>query len=172
LEQPQPIRIEDEVQFIDPKRVKISRNPFEELVVELPDGTVHTDVALARAFPLTLPDQFIILLDKDDKEEFGVIEELKQLKKGDRKILEEELEKCYFIPKIQKIHSLTGHFGVTQWDVETDRGPAQFDLRSRYDIVPLEGGRVIIKDVDGNRYEIVNYHRLDEKSIVLIETQI
>ena len=34
----QPIRIEDEVQFLDPQRLKISRNQFAELEAELPDG--------------------------------------------------------------------------------------------------------------------------------------
>ena len=84
----------------------------------------------------------------------------------------EELEKCYFMPKITKIHGLEGRFGVTQWEAETDSGTVFFDLRSRHDITALSGGRVLIKDIDGNRYEIVNYHQLDPKSVALLETQI
>ena len=167
----QPIRIEDEVQFLDAKRVKISRNPFEELKAELPDGSVHAPVEPVRTFPLTQPNQYISLLDAD-KNEIGLIEDMKQLKKADRKVLEEELNKCYFMPKITKVHSLEGRFGITQWEVETNSGSVYFDLRSRHDIASLDGGRVVIKDIDGNRYEIVNYHQLDPKSIALLETQI
>ena len=167
----QPIRIEDEVQFLDPKRLKISRNQFAELEAELPDGSVHAPVEPVRTFPLTQPNQYISLLDSH-KNELGLIEDLNQLKKADQTVLAEELEKCYFMPKITKIHFIEGRFGVTEWEVETDSGSVSFDLRSRNDIAALDDGRVLIKDIDGNRYEIVNYHRLDPKSVVLLETQI
>ncbi len=167
----QPIRIEDEVQFLDPKRLKISRNQFAELEAELPDGSVHAPVEPVRAFPLTQPNQYISLLDVH-KNELGLIEDLNQLKKADQTVLAEELEKCYFMPKITKIHFIEGRFGVTEWEVETDSGSVSFDLRSRNDITALNAGRVLIKDIDGNRYEIVNYHRLDPKSVALLETQI
>ncbi len=167
----QPIRIEDEVKFLDAERVKISRNSFTELVVELPDGSVHTSVSPVRAFPLTRPNRYISLLDANQNE-IGVIEDIKQLDKTARKLLEEELEKCYFMPKITKIHSIEGHFGVTRWEADTDRGAVHFDLRSRYDIVSLDGGRILIKDVDGVRYEIPNYHKLEAKSVAFLETQV
>ena len=167
----QPIWIEDEVQFLDPKLVKISRNQFAELEAELPDGSVHAPIEPVRTFPLTQPNQYISLLDAH-KNELGLIEDINQLKEADRTILVEELEKCYFMPKITKIHALGGQFGVTQWDAETEVGSVSFDLRSRNDITVLDSGRVLIKDVDGNRYEIVNYHQLDPKSVALLETQI
>ena len=167
----QPIQIEDEVQFLDPKLVKISRNQFAELEAELPDGSAHAPVEPVRTFPLSQPDQYISLLDAD-KNELGLIEDIKQLNKTDQTVLAEELEKCYFMPKITKIHDLAGRFGVTEWAAETEVGLVSFDLRSRNDITSLDGGRVLIKDIDGNRYEIVNYHRLDPKSIALLETQI
>ena len=76
------------------------------------------------------------------------------------------------MPKITKIHELEGEFGVTRWVVETNRGPVTFGMRTRYDVVSLENGRVLIKDADGNRYEIENYHRLDPTSLALLETQL
>ena len=167
----QPIQIEDEVQFLNPKLVKISRNQFAELEAELPDGSVHAPVEPVRTFPLTQPNQYISLLDAHQNE-LGLIEDINQLQQADRTILREELEKCYFMPKITKIHALEGRFGVTQWDAETEVGSVSFDLRSRNDITSLDGGRVLIKDVDGNRYEIANYHQLDPKSVALLETQI
>ena len=167
----QPIRIEDEVQFLDPKLLKISRNQFAELEAELPDGSVYAPVEPVRTFPLTQPNQYISLLDAH-KNELGLIEDINQLKKADQIVLAEELEKCYFMPKITRIHFIAGRFGVTEWEAETEVGPVSFDLRSRNDITTLDGGRILIKDIDGNRYEIANYHRLDPKSVALLETQI
>ncbi|MCE2395085.1 DUF1854 domain-containing protein [Candidatus Poribacteria bacterium] len=167
----QPIRIEDEVQFLDPQRLKISRNQFAELEAELPDGTVHAPVEPVRTFPLTQPNQYISLLDVH-KNELGLIEDINQLEKADQTVLAEELEKCYFMPKITRIYFIEGRFGVTEWEAETDSGTVSFDLRSRNDITTFNGGRVLIKDIDGNRYEIVNYHQLDPQSVALLETQI
>ena len=165
------MKITDEVEFLDAAQIKIARNSFEELTVELPDGTTYTNVEAIRSFPLTDSNKYISLLDSEEKE-IGIIQDIKQLPRESEKVLRSELQKRYFLPKITKIHSLDGEFGVTQWVVETNRGPVTFGMRTRYDVVSLENGRVLIKDADGNRYEIENYHRLDPDSIALLETQL
>lgn len=165
------IKITDEVKFLDAAKVKIERNSFEELTVELPDGTTYANVEVIRSFPLTDSNKYISLLDSEAKE-IGIIQDLKQLPRESEKVLRSELQKRYFMPKITKIHKLDGEFGVTQWVVETNRGPVTFGMRSRYDVVSLENGRIFIKDADGNRYEIENYHHLDPESIALLETQL
>ena len=167
----EPTLITDEVKFLDAANVKIARNSFEELIVELPDGTSYTNVEPIRSFPLTDSNKYISLLD-DEGKEIGIIRDIKHLPRESAKVLRSELQKRYFMPKITKIHQLEGEFGVTQWVVETNRGPVTFGMRTRYDVVSLENGRVFIKDVDGNRYEIENYHRLDPESITLLETQL
>ena len=163
-----PIRIEDEIQFLDAKGLQLRRNSFGELVAEFADGSVQSPVSPARSFPLSGLDEFIVLLGEDGKE-VGIIEHMNQMKKADRKLLEEELDKCYFTPKIDTIHSIDSDHGVMHWEVGTDRGHTDFDLRSRRSLLSLPGGRVFVKDVDGNRYEIPNYHRLDPKSMALLE---
>lgn len=163
--------ITDEVEFLDAANVKIARNSFEELIVELPDGTTYTNVEAIRSFPLTDSNKYISLLDGEEKE-IGIIQDIKQLPRESERVLRSELQKRYFMPKITKIHKLEGEFGVTQWVVDTNRGPVTFGMRTRYDVVSLENGRVLIKDADGNRYEIENYHHLDPESIALLETQL
>ena len=115
-------------------------------------------------------NRYISLRDEESNE-IGIIEDIKHLPQESRKILVEELQKRYFMPKITKINALEGQFGITQWMVETSQGDVQFSLRSRYDIVTLENGRILIKDADGNRYEIEDYNKLDPNSIALLETQ-
>ena len=165
------IRITEELQFLDASRVDIQRNAFEELVVKLPDGTSHTDVAPVLTFPLSESSKYISLLDSEENE-IGMIQDLKHLPKDSQNILRTELQRRYFMPKITKIYYLAGEFGVTRWVVETNRGEVEFGLKTRYDVVTLDSGKVLIKDADGNRYEIENYHRLDAKSLALLETQI
>ena len=165
------IKVTDGLEFIDASHIRIERNAFEELVVQLPDGTVQTKVEPVYAFPVSETSRYISLMDEESNE-IGIIEDIKHLPHESRKILVEELQKRYFMPKITRIHFIEGRFGVTQWEAETDSGTVFFDLRSRNDITSLDGGRVLIKDIDGNRYEIVNYHQLDPKSIALLETQI
>lgn len=165
------IKVTDDLAFLDADNIRIARNAFEELVVELPDGTTHTKVEPMRSFPISEITRYIALLDSDG-DEIGIIEDMKNLTLKSQEILTEELQKRYFMPKITKINSLYGQYGVTQWDVETSQGEVEFGMRSRYDIVTLENGRVLIKDADGNRYEIENYNKLDPKSIALLQTQI
>ena len=165
------VKITDEVQFLDPRNLKIARNSFEELIIELSDGTTHTNVEAVRSFPLTDSNKYITLLDSEGKE-IGIIQDIKQLSRESAETLVSELRKRYFMPKITKIHELEGQFGVTRWVVETNRGPVTFSMRTRYDVVSLENGRVLIKDADGNRYEIENYHHLDPASLALLETQL
>jgi len=56
-------------------------------------------------------------------------------------------------------------------------GPGNEDCRiwevaSRDDIRTLADGQVLLRDADGNRYRIPNYHRLDAKSRKLLEPQL
>ena len=164
------IKVTDELTFLDASSVRIERNAFEELVVQLPDGSIRTKVEPVYAFPVSETNRYIALRDEESNE-IGIIEDIKHLTHESRKALVEELQKRYFMPKITKINALEGQFGVTQWMVETSQGDVQFSMRSRYDIVTLGNGRVLIKDADGNRYEIENYHKLDPQSLALLETQ-
>lgn len=88
-------------------------------------------------------------------------------------MLAAELERNYFTPRIVQVNAIEVNYHVPKWDVQTDRGPRIFEIRStRRDILILSGGRILIRDADGNRYEIPDYHRLDPVSQALIETQI
>ena len=167
----EPVKVTDELEFLDPSQVSIERNAFEELVVQLPDGTTYTKVEAVRSFPINETIRYIALLDSEG-DEIGIVEDVRKLTPKSRDVLMEELQKRYFMPKITKINSLDGQFGITQWEVETTQGDVEFGMRTRYDIVTLENGRVLIKDADGNRYEIENYNKLDPKSIALLQTQI
>ena len=167
------INIEDELKFVDPQQIELKLNSFGDLELHLPDGTVHAPVVPARSFPLTDVTHYIaIQTDNKEREEICLIEDMEQLSGESRRVLEDALEKAYFMPVISRLQAINRRFGGTQWKVETDRGVIVFDLSSRSAISQFDGGRLLIKDIDGNRYEIPNYLQLDPKSIALIETQV
>ena len=114
-------------------------------------------------------DALNIRMGSTEGSEIGVIENIKDLKKSGREIVVDQLEKAYYMPRIERINSIDGRFGVTQWQVDTNFGPSQINLGSRLNVTPMDSSRVLIKDVDGNRYEIVNYNELDPKSHALLE---
>jgi hypothetical protein len=173
---PSPLAMSDtpdfkgEIKYLDPKKTTVSRNAFNELVVEEKDGITLEKVSPVRSFPLTSPTKFIAFTNEDG-EELALMEDIELLDRASRAALEEELEKRYFIPRIFRVKSLKNRFGVLSWEVETDRGDRAFDVRERDDIRHLPGtSRVLVRDVDGNRYDIPDTARLDAASQALLET--
>jgi hypothetical protein len=167
----QPFALKQELNLLDPKRLRLYLDPFEDLTLEL-EGLLHKPVTVVRAFPVTAGDRFIILKDREG-EEIGIIRDASDLDPKSRAALTAELERVYFTPRITCVNDIEEQFHVPKWDVETDRGPRVFEIRSsRRDVRILSGGRILIRDADGNQYEIPDYRKLDPVSRALIEGQI
>ncbi len=159
-----------EILYLDPKKTTVRRNQFNELVVKEEGGVTLENVTPVRSFPLTAPTKYISFTSSDG-DDLALLEDVEQLDRASRLVLEEELEKRYFIPCILRVISLKNRFGVLSFEVETDRGVRSFDVRERDDIRHLPGTtRVLIRDVDGNRYDIPDTMQLDATSQALLET--
>ena len=156
-----------ELTLLEPTDLRLYLDEFEDLVLEM-DGEART-VRPVRAFPLTAADEFIILKDEEG-EEIGTVRRLSDLDSSSRGVLASELEKAYFTPQILLVNEIEETHHIPKWDVETDRGPRVFEIRSqRRDIRIMNNGRVLIRDADGNRYEITDYRRLDAVSQTMVE---
>ena len=71
---------------------------------------------------------------------------------------------------IKRIDSLRSEFGVSYWEVQTDRGNREFVVRNVSENAQwITDRRLLLLDVDGNRFEISNLEVLDKKSRGLIE---
>ncbi len=166
----QPYNLKQELNLLDPKRLRLTLDEFEDLTLEL-EG-VSRPVTALRAFPLTAADQFVILKDSDDNE-LGAIRNTADLDPDSRRVLVRELERNYFTPKIVQVNAIEENFHIPKWDVETDRGPRVFEIRSsRRDVRVLGAGRILIRDADGNCYKIPDYRRLDPISRTIVDSQI
>ena len=126
-------------------------------------------VFLHRAFPYDMPDKFISVQDKDGKE-YGMIKNIADFSEDIQAILQGELKRKYFTPVITKINTVSAKFGYTYWEADSDMGKLSFSMHDTYrNIAKVGENRLILTDVDGNRYEIKDYLALDRKSFRRIE---
>ena len=131
-------------------------------------GGKEIRVSLRRNFPLEKLWALISVLDENE-EEVGMILELSQFA-GAEELLRAELERRYYAPVILQILSLKERFGFSDWRVKTAEGDMEFTLRDTYkSLIRLDGKRVFVLDVDGNRFVIPDVTALDRKSYRKIE---
>ena len=146
----------------------LARNPFGKLVLTTADGTVHTDVAPVRAFPIQAPDDGIALVANDGRE-VAWIDRLDTLPTLQRSLIEEELAGREFMPEIQVIHSVTSFATPCTWQVDTDRGPTHFVLRGEEDIRRIGQTTLLISDNHGIHFLIRDHHALDKSSRKILD---
>lgn len=163
--------LSEEVHLLEPDRVRLSVDAFGDLCLELDGDGDQRTVRPALAFPLTAPVDFVVL--GDDEGEIGAIRKLEELDDASRRVLEAALEEAYFVPVITRVEAIQVEFRIPRWEVETDRGVRSFEISSmRSDIRQLGNGRILIRDADGNRYEIPDRHKLDAASRALVDAQL
>jgi hypothetical protein len=120
-------------------------------------------VQVYRVFPFTNPDYYISIREPDEKaREIGVIRDLKKDVSGEtRKILEEQMQLRYFTPIIEKVINIKDEYGFAYFDVLTDHGACRFTIHmGGSSVVYLSDTRVLITDLDGNRFEIPDIRKL------------
>ncbi len=97
-------------------------------------------------------------------QQYLLIEGLHVLDALSRAIVEEELEKSYFLPKINKIVSTEVFQGNRYFEVDTDKGRCRFIIKNPFTSIREMAQGVLIRDVVGNQFIIEDLRRLDEKS--------
>ena len=119
-------------------------------------------VKVLRMFPFTDPARFISIREPDEKQkEIGVIEDIKEFPEETVKMIERQLSLRYFTPKITKIINVRDEYGYAYFDVETDKGECRFVIHmGGSDVVHLSETRILITDLDENRFEIPDILKL------------
>jgi len=150
---------------------ELSINSTGQLVLKRAGKDDVTDVRVQRAFPWSNPRAFISLRGPDSKEVL-LIEDLGQLAAAEREAVDRALGAAAFIPRITHVDGVVLEFGFQMWQAQTDRGPVNFRVQEREDIRFLSDGRFILKDADGNLYELPKLEDLDAHSRVAVEVLI
>jgi len=153
--------------YLDPQTTIFQTAPDGTLRVVVPDDRCGMRVEAFRAFPLSHPEEQIVLRD-GDKKEVGVIRDVKELPETARELVRAQLRRRYFLPKVTAITKIFERFGTMQWEIETDRGARSVTTKPIQDaIFEIEPGRFLITDNESNRYEIQSLDDLDVNSRAL-----
>ena len=124
---------------------------------------------LCRQFPFELMWEFISVMN-EEKEEVGIIRRISEFEGEDHELLKTELTRRYYSPVIKSILHVKERYGFSYWKVKTEEGEVSFTLHDTYrSIIHASEQRVILLDVDGNRFEIPDVEALDRKSYKKIE---
>ncbi len=140
----------------------LQRNASGRLVLVKGGGETYVGVEPVRSFPITDPDRFISLVDSH-AHELLCIADLADLPNDVANFIRQELIGREFLPRIERIVRVKQHKDPHEWEVITDRGPAEF-LFHDDDIRRLSPTRAILVDMHGVRFYIPDSRQLDPKS--------
>jgi hypothetical protein len=159
-----------ETEKIDPQTLRLFYEPPGTLRLIVGDERCYPVVKLYQAAPLSSPGRWLSLVDGKG-EEIVLIEGLSEFADESRAVAEEELRRRYLTARVQTITDVRMEFGVTYWHVVTDRGERDFVVQSLSESCIWLGERhLLLVDVDGNRFEIVDREALDAESRTRLET--
>ncbi|HTI73216.1 MAG TPA: DUF1854 domain-containing protein [Candidatus Limnocylindria bacterium] len=147
--------------FLDPGILSFTRHGVT-LRLTIADDRCFARVSILRAFPLSDPSRYLSVRDEANKE-IGLIVDPTKLSPENRTLVLGDLERRYLVPVVKRIVAAKERFGTVDWTLETDRGLCRFTTRNlRENVQRPAPGRIILTDVDGNRYDI---QKIDELSV-------
>jgi len=140
--------------------VAFFHDPLGRLVFRDTAGKEHVNVFPIRGFPISDPDYSVSICDQEGHELLW-IDRLSALSTEARQVIEASLGRREFTPLIQRIVHITANSEPCEWQVETDRGPTTFVLKSDEDVRRLDQRRALIVDAYGVSYLIPDLAALD-----------
>lgn len=164
-------QLADEVlatRWLTPQNARFTKTPGGFVSLEQ-DGTIHERVLFFRTFPFTAPDKYLSVRREDDNNrEIGIIADLQDFEEATRVMIEEQLDLRYFMPKIQRIYEIKEQYGYSYWFVSTDKGECRFTV-DQNGVAKLSDTRLLISDIDGNRFELPNVTMLSAKELRMVD---
>lgn len=150
-----------ELRYLTKENAVFSRTPGGFVKLTYKDKT-YDRVGVYRTFPVTMPEEFISIREADEKaREIGVVEKLSALDPEQAKMLKEQLDLRYFTPEITKIFDIKTEYGYGYFHVMTTYGECRFTIHNGgSSVVSLTDTRIVINDLDGNRFEVPDIMKL------------
>lgn len=134
-------------------------------------GGEKTDkIAIYRTFPFSEPYKYLSIRKSTPKaEEIGIIADLDDWPEEIKNLIKFQIDLRYFTPVIRKIKDIKEEYGFAYWTVETDKGSMNFTTSIWSPITRITETRLIVSDLDGNRFEISDFELLTKKEKKLID---
>lgn len=128
----------------------------------------YDNINIIRTFPFTEPNCYLSVRESSGKKkEIGIINNL--IKDFDEKtvtIISKQLNIRYFMPVIEHITSIKEENRFVIFKVKTNHGNMEFSIQSNGNHFSyLSDTRILITDLEGNRYEIPDIEKLSPKDL-------
>ncbi len=150
------------------KNFTLSKNAFGQLCFKSEVGQFHEQVLPVKAFPISLPEQCIAIVDRDGHE-LVWLDDLNQVSTENQRMIKEELANREFMPVLTKIAEVSSFATPSTWTVETSRGATHFVLKGEEDIRRISKDTYLVSDNHGVQYLIENIQLLDKHSRRLLD---
>ena len=130
-------------------------------------------IALRRALPIGLPMEYISIADPENKE-IAIIRDVRLLADGQMAIVSDELSKRYYCPEVYGIKSVKDKMGYVYMELLIGSDGERYEKSCAINDVNknirmLDDDRLLLFDVDGNRYIVSSLSGLDKKSLKRLE---
>src|SRR3954462_6623058 len=96
--------------FLDPKKLRFSKHGAT-LRLTIEEDRSFPKVGVLRGFPLSDRNHFFSVRDAGDKE-IGLIVDPTELTQENRTLIDEDLQRRYFVPSVKRIVSAKERFGT------------------------------------------------------------
>ena len=116
-----------------------------------------------RCFPLTNPNGFVCLVDRQGHDR-ALVADVGMLAETSRQALLASLAQSEFLPQVTRIERIVHEATWSEWHVVTDRGSRSFIVEQEDHIRRLEDGRHVITDSFGMRFLVPAPEQLDSNS--------
>lgn len=127
-------------------------------------GEKYGRVKVVRLFPFSDENRFLSIREYDSGKEIGIIEDLDNMTDSSKDVILKQLKLTYFTPQITKIFKIKDEYGYAYFHVMTDKGECRFAINMGANaVIKLSDTRLIIMDVDENRFEIKDVDSLSQK---------
>lgn len=156
------------ISFLPAQDCCLSFNSNGFLVLEL-NGENKGRVKLIKSYPYSLSDEYICVHDLEDNE-IGIIRDLKELDNDSYQNAQKELKSRYYCPTVSSVKSIKERMGHFYFETVIDGKTKNFTVRDlTRNLRFASKDTLLIFDVDGNRYIIPEYEKIETKSRRLIE---
>lgn len=157
-----------DIQYVTPDNTTFEVTEGRMLNVTV-NGEEHHNVYLHCSFPHTDRSIFISIRTGEN-EEIGMIKSLDDFPEDAVRLLDKQINIRYFAPEVLNVVKITEEFGYSYWETETTSGFCRFTVRSGGgNLKFVTETRLLILDVDGNRFIIPDIDQLSSKEYRMVE---
>ena len=157
----------DSEKRLGPQTLQIQKDADRTLLLAQNGHQIEVDEIIC-CFPETSP-QIWISLRTERGNELGLLPSLDGLKPDVREHIETILKERYPIPTIFQIRKIESISGGSHWQVETEEGPKQFQIRSDRGVDLNAFPQMFFTDsTTRKRFRIPDYNTLDRTSKALL----